>query len=295
MMAVNNTKPVNERTFSFKMQEEADPKELASLDKFGRGLALLIKTVKDIRLELPDVLKVRGAVDVSSLPPVRIDNLADLGRYFTSLETRIGGLASAISSIPVDSGKKDDFEALRGLTKGLTAIEKAVKGLEKSIQTTPAPQIATSSSLADEQLGEIKQVMAELLDFERNKVTLSPSPVTNMTIRPSKTLGWTPKVLAAQSNIVSTVSSAAGVFGGYFISNSDATNFAYVQIFDTTGSVTLGVTTPKIVLGIPPTAGANIEFSVGIPISAGIKLAVTSTATGAGVPTSPLDMTILYL
>lgn len=104
---------------------------------------------------------------------------------------------------------------------------------------------------------------------------------------------WYSKVLFNQKATVATISGASGAFGGYMIANENDA-FIYLQVFDTTSAVTVGTTTPDKVFGIPPTASANVEFTNGIRISDGIKIACTTTATGSTPPSTGLDMTILY-
>ncbi len=104
---------------------------------------------------------------------------------------------------------------------------------------------------------------------------------------------WSSVVLFNQKATVSTISAISGAFGGYMISNENDA-FIYLQVFDTTGAVNVGTTTPSMVFGIPPTASANVEFTNGIRVSNGIKVACTTTATGSSAPSTGLDMTVLY-
>jgi hypothetical protein len=69
---------------------------------------------------------------------------------------------------------------------------------------------------------------------------------------------------------------------------------AYIQVFDTTGTVTLGTTTPTFVVPIPAGGAANVEFANGIAISSGIKVAATTTATGATTVSTGLTGFVLY-
>ncbi len=104
---------------------------------------------------------------------------------------------------------------------------------------------------------------------------------------------WESVIALNQKASVTTISSNSGALGGYMIANTNAT-VAYLQIFDTTGAVNVGTTTPDAVFGIPATASANVEFTNGIKINNGIKIACTTTASGNGAPTNGLDMTLLY-
>lgn len=107
--------------------------------------------------------------------------------------------------------------------------------------------------------------------------------------------------VSSQTNLTTTatVSGAAGKFGGFMFSNLNAAP-AYLQVFDTTGAVTLGSTAPTFVIPIPANAtaangvAAVHEFSVGIAITNGIKVAATTTATGATTVSTGLTGFILY-
>jgi hypothetical protein len=96
-----------------------------------------------------------------------------------------------------------------------------------------------------------------------------------------------------------TISAVAGKFGGYMIQNLNSTP-AYLQCFDTTAAVTLGTTVPTFVIPIPangtPANGmaANVEFTVGINLANGLKVAATTTSTGATAVTTGLTGVILY-
>lgn len=96
-----------------------------------------------------------------------------------------------------------------------------------------------------------------------------------------------------------TVSAAAGKFGGVMFMNLNSAP-AYIQVFDTTGAVTLGTTTPTFVIPLPANAtaangvAAVHGFSVGIAITNGIKVAATTTATGATVVGTGLVGFVMY-
>jgi hypothetical protein len=122
-------------------------------------------------------------------------------------------------------------------------------------------------------------------------------PASNLSIgsvnlTPSTTGGWS---VSSQTSLTTsaTVSSAAGKFGGYMFNNTN-NSAAYIQVFDTTGTVTLGTTTPTFVVPIPAGGAANVEFANGIAISSGIKVAATTTATGATTVATGLTGFVLY-
>jgi hypothetical protein len=99
----------------------------------------------------------------------------------------------------------------------------------------------------------------------------------------------------AQTTTVRTIKGTAGTLMGYYIYNPNAA-VAYVQFFDVASAtpVTLGTTVPDLTYGIPATAGANLISDTGITFTNGIKMAVTTTATGLTAPGTGLDVNIYY-
>lgn len=84
------------------------------------------------------------------------------------------------------------------------------------------------------------------------------------------------------------------VFGwSFFNSNSSA---AYVQFFNaTTGSVTLGSTTPVLSVGIPAGASSSPALDIGWGFATAITVAVTTTRTGSTSPSDTVDLNIAYI
>lgn len=98
----------------------------------------------------------------------------------------------------------------------------------------------------------------------------------------------------AITNTVVTVKGSAGTFGGYFIYNANS-SVAYLQVFDVSGSVTLGTTRPDLVFALPAGAAANLEIANGVAFANAIKIAATTTASGSSAPSTALDVgMILY-
>ncbi len=121
----------------------------------------------------------------------------------------------------------------------------------------------------------------------------SAVPVSGtVNLSPSTTGGWSVSSQTALTTTV-TVSGAAGKFGGYMFFNPN-TAVAYLQVFDTAGAVTLGTTTPTFVIPIPAGGAANVEFANGIAVTSGIKIAATTTATGATTVSTATTGFVLY-
>jgi hypothetical protein len=128
--------------------------------------------------------------------------------------------------------------------------------------------------------------------------TVQPGNTANTTAwlvesRPGTAGGWSKVKYAAQTTAVQTVKGSAGTFGGYYIYNPNS-SAAYVQIFDVSGTVTLGTTVPDLCLAIPATSAANIEFNQGVNFANAIKLAATTTCTGSTGPSTGLDLNVFY-
>jgi hypothetical protein len=119
------------------------------------------------------------------------------------------------------------------------------------------------------------------------KATLTVSPV------PATGNGWTPSLANGLTTTVTTVKSSAGELGAYHCLNPNA-SAAYVQIFDTSGAVTLGSTVAVLSLGLPASSGGNLEWTIGLHFNNAIKVAATTTATGSTAPSTAVDCNFAY-
>lgn len=125
-------------------------------------------------------------------------------------------------------------------------------------------------------------------------VTLGPVNVSltgGVVLWPSPTLtGWTPYASAGLASIA-TISGVAGKFGGYMITNLNATP-AYLQLFDVANgtAVSLGLSYNQL-FAIPANStaanglAANLEITNGVKLSNGLKAAVTTGANATMVAT----------
>jgi hypothetical protein len=82
----------------------------------------------------------------------------------------------------------------------------------------------------------------------------------------------------------------------YLTTHNKSASDAYIQVFDAlAGSVTLGVTVPKMSIWVPPSgASDNINPRVPINFATGIVLAATTTETGAVAPYAGVAATLVY-
>lgn len=97
-------------------------------------------------------------------------------------------------------------------------------------------------------------------------------------------LDETPELLAA----VPTKLGAVSVY------NPDATDTAFVQLFDVAddGDVTLGTTPPDEVIAV--LAGTSAVLAGAAAYDNGVVLAATATATGSGAPSTELVVSVRY-
>jgi hypothetical protein len=93
------------------------------------------------------------------------------------------------------------------------------------------------------------------------------------------------------TNSVITVKAVPGVAAVLRCANQSS-GWAYVQFFDTTGSVTLGVTVPKY--SIPFATGKANDAIMNVNFTAGIKIAATSTPAGSGAPDQVLNCSLVF-
>lgn len=104
--------------------------------------------------------------------------------------------------------------------------------------------------------------------------------------------GNVPFLADALSTTVKTVKSSGGALAWYACSNPNAA-IAFVQVFDTTGAVTLGTTVPKVSLPVQAQAVTVLHLGNatgnGVAMLAGIKIAATTTPKGLTAPAVALD------
>jgi hypothetical protein len=100
--------------------------------------------------------------------------------------------------------------------------------------------------------------------------------------------GWTTFLANGLSTTVQTVKGSAGELGTWYCYNPSGV-VTYLQIFDTSGTVTLGSTAPVQSKGVPAFQAATIEYSNGLHFGNAIKIAATTSATGSGAPATAMD------
>lgn len=90
------------------------------------------------------------------------------------------------------------------------------------------------------------------------------------------------------TNTSQAVKASAGNLYSVHIENSNSSK-AYVQFYDlASGSVTVGTSTPKKTLFIPPNGAYDFDWAIPVAFATAISIAATTTATGSTAPTNNL-------
>lgn len=199
-----------------------------------------------------------------------------------------------------------------GTGKLLTDGSSVTQPVSGTVTTTPPANAstniaqiagtATDSNSGNKSAGTIRVVLATDQPSLTNAQPVSQSGAPwSVTDVPATSGGWskwsTPHdnsnaPLVATAGGVS-IKASAGQLGGYIIYNPNA-SVAYVQVFDANAAITLGTTRPDVLIPIPPSSGANIEFGKGVAFASGIRVAATTTASGSTAPGTGLDCTFFF-
>lgn len=112
-------------------------------------------------------------------------------------------------------------------------------------------------------------------------------------------VGLTPYLNTALSNTKQSVKTSSARLYGYHVFNPGAA-VTYLQIFNKLAAdVTVGSTTPDMVLALPSTAtspvGVDGVFEIPISFGTGIVIAATTTPTGSTAPATAILANLLYL
>jgi len=123
-----------------------DQKTSSFLEKIGKALVLINQSIPK-KIELPKVFPVTGMIEVTKTVPTKIDNLSELAVYFSSLEKRIGNLATAISATPstskVEVIKTPSLKIsnLDDLSSHFLGVKEEISSLRETLLSLPTPQI----------------------------------------------------------------------------------------------------------------------------------------------------------
>lgn len=160
----------------------------------------------------------------------------------------------------------------------------------KNLGTAPAS--ATTVSVKKILLQDIQEMIAEVNGGRgyQNAATAIPIVVTggstglaNITLVNSSNGGSVAKINSAASNNLTLIKGSAGKIGGGILANNSA-SWAYLRLFNSasTGAVTMGTTSPAVIIPIGPGASISIGSIVNIfgrYFSTGIVYAITAGAS----------------
>lgn len=115
----------------------------------------------------------------------------------------------------------------------------------------------------------------------------------------SEAIGVNPRFDANGNNTVQTIKAGSGKLHALVVHNPNATT-AFIQLFDESGTVTVGTTAPKQSYPVPPPAetpaGGPLVFPLPKPLrfNHSIKYACTTTSNGSSDPSTGLVVNALY-
>jgi len=111
----------------------------------------------------------------------------------------------------------------------------------------------------------------------------------------SGTGGWAPVNLVGLTNTAVSIKASAGQLGMLYCYNPNSSNEVYVQVFNQSGGITVGSTTPAMSVGIPPVQNGGFPMNFpGIQFTTAMSVAATSTPTGGTAPGTPINCTGAY-
>jgi hypothetical protein len=241
------------------------------------------------------VLSVQG---VASGQPVVTNNTQLNGSAYSTAATgvqKVGVVGGAGTSLESSAGVLD--HNLKNV--GNSAVSTAATGVQKvgvvgnagsAVDASAGGTAATNSVAVG---GTYNTSAPGPSNGQQEPLQLDAAANLKVTILPGTTNGWTPILENGLSTTVQTVKGSAGELGAYYCWNPNGA-VAYIQIFDTGGTVTLGSTAPKWSIGIPPTSAANLELANGMNFASAIKVAATTTATGSSAPSTGIDCNFAF-
>jgi hypothetical protein len=234
-----------------------------------------------------DVVTVQGTPSMTAL---KVDGSAVTQPVSISGNQPVNQAQVAGTAVDVNSGNKSAGTQRMVIATDQPQLTNALK-VDGSAVTQPisasALPLPSGAATAAKQpaLGTAGTPSADVVTVQ-GAGSMTPILATDT---PSATGGWTPIAETALSTTVQTVKSSAGTLGAYYCYNPNST-VAYVQVFDTSGTVTLGTTVAKWTMGIPPGAAANLGIPMGgLNFASAIKVATTTTATGSTANSTALN------
>lgn len=237
----------------FKFQEIADPKTLTLLDKIGQALVKIYTSIPK-QVVLPKIFQIQGKVEVTKQSPIVIANMADLGKYFQSLEQKLTIWAQASSTAQPPTIEFPKFDFPKSEPVDLSGVTSAIQDLQKSLQ-----KVESSTDTAI--LRKIQDILSEFT----SRPTLTTPPVTNVTIN-------------ALNGVVKTSDNSVGTTLTPLPQYGQLPDRRALMIYNNSANtIYWGGSDVTVTNGIPITAG-----SFASPVDAGYNLKVYAIAASSG-------------
>jgi hypothetical protein len=96
------------------------------------------------------------------------------------------------------------------------------------------------------------------------------------------------RVKAAASTNATSLKGSAGQLYGYALFNNTA-SAKFVKIYNKASAPTVGTDTPAFTIIVPASGGANVEWSMGIPLGTGVAYAITGAVADSDTTSTAAD------
>lgn len=106
-------------------------KQQMFLEKLGKALVLIFKKIPE-KVTLPDVFKIKGDVSIDDLPPINIDNFAEIRKYFKPLEDKLDRVAKQLEE---QTRKTEKLQSINTSVTNLDKLEPYFNSLENKISS----------------------------------------------------------------------------------------------------------------------------------------------------------------
>ena len=243
-------------SMTVRLKQETDPNVTNLVDKVGSGIVLLYKAIKNIKLDLPKVFRVTGKVNVGSvesMPPVQVQNLNDLGRYFQELGNNITKLTQSIVAVAAQTPPQPKIELPE-----ITISPKAMKPLLSALGEL-RDSVSTKGGHDDgDLLGAVRR-LNEAISTLANRPSMTAQPVTHVSLN-----SMAGSFLATTMNLTTTAqavpSSSLSNRRSMIIYNNSVRTVYLGDSSVTTSGATQGLPVPATSYSPPLDAGTNMTL-----------------------------------
>lgn len=237
---------------SLVIKHEEDTNLVSKIDKLSQAIVMIYQVIRK-PLVLPKVFQVKGQVEVNQ--PVRIENLRELEKYFTSLEKTFNNIILAVQAMPQPQIKLPKIEVPAQVHSDLSPrLESLIESLNNKIDVISSPKGAVSMSKTE-----------KLLESLVSKPTFTPQPVTHISLNPLQGL------IKTTSQTVGTTLTTVPSYGQLF-------NRRAVQIFNNSNNtIYIGGSDVTVNNGIPVLANSYSSI-----VDAGYNMILYAVASQGG-------------